>query len=448
MNRGVFATHWHAGPVIALLALSTVTACSSMPRTVENSQQAVAAFEKNAAMLVVTVRNTPTPAMAQAGSSLRDYDGNAYGPSPRAQSVTNAIASRYGLHAKDAWAIGVLGVHCVVFAAPSDVDMQQLLGRLRQDKRVDSAQPLQTFATLTADYRDKFFELQKNLLSLAVPQAHRVSRGEGVRIAVIDTGVDAKHPDLLGRVEVQRNFVSNALAPEIPERHGTAVAGVIAAIADNKMGIMGVAPAARILALRACWSARAGDAKSVCNTFTLAQALTAAIDLHADVVNLSLTGPTDPLLDRLVKIGVERGMLFVAAMPANDHAPNQVLGFPLNTAAVIGVDSVEAVNASGDASNAVSKDVLRAPGKNIFTLAPNGSYDFMSGSSLAAASVSGGIALLLAHQRRLGREAVQTALSGSMRATADGAGSVDFCTALASLDRRVLCDGEPPALNK
>src|SRR5262249_45899039 len=157
--------------------------------------------------------------------------------------------------------------------------------------------------------------------------------GNGVRVAVIDTGVDAHHPDLAGQIAKQENFVDSAPATTSTDRHGTAVAGIIAAVGNNHQGIVGVAPGARLYSLKACWPEQPNGARAVCNTLTLAKALAAAIDVRAAVVNLSLAGPGDPLLARLVDFGAQRGMLFVGAMPP-DSSPR---GFPTDIPAVIKV---------------------------------------------------------------------------------------------------------------
>lgn len=384
---------------------------------------------------VVTVRNTRAGGM-RAGSTARDYDfAPLYGPSPRAQSDVLAIGRRYGLKLVDAWPIEVLDVHCVVFAAQTQSDPAELLSRLKQDARVESAQPLNSFTTLAArekedaarragPYTDPYFELQQNLQVLQVPQAQRLTRGAGVRVAIVDTGVDATHPDLSGRVKVQRNFVDRAKPRHTQERHGTAVAGVIAALDNNGQGIVGIAPAAQLLSLRACWPLQPNDAKAVCNTFTLAQALAAAIDLRADVVNLSLGGPVDPLLDRLIAAGIQRGIVYVGAT-----MPNAQAAFPVSTPGVIAV-----VSAESGASTASPTKSLYAPGANVLTLTPAGGYDFMSGSSLAAASVSAGIALLLAHRRGAERDHLYKVLAASGTAK-----SIDLCAALTALDGRAQC---------
>src|SRR6185369_8421588 len=152
-----------------------------------------------------------------------------------------------------------------------------------------------------------------------VPEAQKWSKGRGVTIALIDTGVDTAHPELAGRIRLTRNFVDNDAERFQMDRHGTAVAGVIAALTNNGQGIVGIAPAADLIALKACWQERL-DAPAVCNTLTLAEALAFAIERRSQIINLSLTGPSDPLLTRLVGRAVEQGILVLGASVAHPGA--------------------------------------------------------------------------------------------------------------------------------
>jgi Subtilase family len=373
--------------------------------------------------VVITVHNRET-FLPRAGSTLRDYDAtSAYGATPFARRQLKALASDYRLREVDAWPIVALGVHCAVFALPKDLAPSDALRQLARDRRVESVQPLNAFNTLSLS-DDPYRSLQRNLDSMHVDEAHEWSRGEKVRIAVIDTGIDAAHPDLLGRVALQRNLV-DARAPTKGESHGTAVAGVIAALDNNREGIAGVAPAASLLGLKACWPSTTQMGTSVCNTFTLAKALVAALDAKSDIVNLSLGGPADPLLQRLVDYGAKRGLIYVGALAPGDP------GFPCNSPRVICVGSAGTPNPVTN---------LYAPGAEVLTLTPQGRYDFLSGSSLAAASVSASIALLRAKDPRLTSDTARQLLSSTAQ-TADSApaASINVCAALAKMLGRTGC---------
>lgn len=382
--------------------------------------------------IVVTLRNDAAPSIPRAGSTVRGYEPPpSYSLAPATRASARAVAAAHGLREVAAWPIGLLGIHCIVYQLPPGADRTAALDRLRRDNRVESAQPYQSFSTLTggataATTDDPYRPLQRNLDIMDVEGAHVWSRGEGVRVALVDTGVDASHPDLAGRVAKQENFVDGGKSGR--DRHGTAVAGVIAAVENNSQGIVGIAPAARLYSMRACWPAPHDDAHAVCSTLTLAKALAAAIEARMDIVNLSLTGPSDPLLTRLVDVGLRRGVVFVGATPPNGGGNAFPTGIP-------GVISVDAAGASSSADS-----VLFAPGSEVLTLVPDGRYDFLSGSSLAAASVSGGIALLLARDRNLQADTVRDLLARSSRKSApQGAASVNLCAAMAALMHQPEC---------
>jgi len=389
-----------------------------------------------ARFVVVTLRNDTAPSIPRAGSTVRGYEPPpSYSLAPATRASAQAVATTHGLREIAAWPIGLLGIHCIVFELPAGADRNAVLERLRRDSRVETAQPYQSFATLTNDTgtttSDPYRPLQKNLDIMDVTGAHLWSRGEGVRVAIIDTGIDATHPDLAGRIVKQENFVDGSKAGR--DRHGTAVAGVIAAVENNSQGIVGIAPAARLYAMRACWPSPRDDSRATCSTLTLAKALAAAVEARMDIVNLSLTGPADPLLTRLVEVGLRRGMVFVGATPPNSEGSV----FPTGIPGVIGVDAAGA-KASADS-------VLFAPGSEVLTLVPDGRYDFLSGSSLAAASVSGGIALLLARDRNLPAENARDLLARSSRkvpASQGDAASVNLCAAMAALMHQGECKEE------
>ncbi len=272
---------------------------------------------------------------------------------------------------------------------------------------------------------------------MQIEVAHQWSTGKGVRIAVVDSGIDIGHPDLLGRVALFRDLTGLPGDGQQMETHGLAVAGIIAAAAGNGKGIVGVAPDAKILALRACWQTTEADgtAASRCNTFTLAQAIAVAITYRADVINLSLTGPHDPLLERLLRRAMSMGKIVVSALPEQD-GPDEP--FPASLAGVLAVRTAEVPE-----TRSTPADAVPAPGRRILTLRPHGSYDFENGSSLAAANVSGVVALLLAVRSSLSTDEVRALLTGVSAHPVLGhvphTTMINACAALATLLRRGEC---------
>jgi subtilisin family serine protease len=270
--------------------------------------------------------------------------------------------------------------------------------------------------------------LQHGFQQMDVADAHPWSRGEGVRVAIIDTGVDIKHPDLRGSIAAAVNFVDADDAQFQRDRHGTEMAGVIGAVANNREGIVGVAPNARLLIFKACWQARSDSDAARCNSFTLARALTAAFDAHAQVVNLSLAGPNDPLLGELIREGQHRGVLFVGAAPDTAGIQDGLM----HQAGVIEVASAE--------THSAIASVLYAPGDEILTLLPGGHYDFASGASIATAQVSGVIALMLAKSPGLTAAAAYRVLRDTSSPLAgDGVPGIDACAAVVTVVRQGSC---------
>ncbi|MEM9384912.1 MAG: S8 family serine peptidase [Pseudomonadota bacterium] len=339
-----------------------------------------------------------------------------YEPSALVQRRLRGIARRHALQIIDGWQMASLGVYCALVEAKAEPvrTRQQVLQALRADRQVESAQPLNAFdvrGTMAPD--DPYAALQAAHTAMAIDKAHRWATGKGVRVAVIDTGIDARHRDLRKRIRESRNFVPGEHAAEV---HGTAVAGVIGAIAGNGLGGYGVAPDVALFAYRACWDAP-GSAGSVgrCDSFTLARALDRAIDKSVDVVNLSLAGPADPLLTRLVDEALAKGIVVVGPQVADTRAQ-----FPTAIDGVIAVTSAPVDGA------------ISAPGADVLTTVPRDAFDFMQGVSFATAHVSGVVALIRERQPDASPGAVYEALRSSADTVPAGA-VVNACRALDSI---------------
>jgi len=323
-----------------------------------------------------------------------------------ANRIATRIATDYKLEIVAQWPVTELGVHCVVYYVPAGQSIEDRENALSHDQRVELVQRMGVFKTLGTVDGDPYYSLQHNIQALHIDQLHQRSTGKGIRIAIIDTGIDLGHPDLAGQFLGNINFVSEISPSFETDRHGTAVAGIIGAKSGNGTGIVGIAPGAKMYAYKACWQLHQDGMAAVCNSFTLALAVNSAIKNGAHIINLSLTGPDDPLLAALLNRAIERGIVVVAA---DDSTSNEASGFPASMPQVIAVrDSAPASPDTESRSN-----VITMSGTEVLTTMPPDTYDFLSGSSFSAASVSGLAALALQLQPDLSTMEIISALQHS-----------------------------------
>jgi subtilisin family serine protease len=431
-RRALLAACLLAGALVGAGCSSIAAAPPASPLVFAGAPEGV-----SGRVLVLAVANPRGALSTQAGTTPGLYEATPrYTVGESARRLLSQVAQEHGLKRLASWPIPTLGVYCATFLIPEGASREAVLAELAKDPRLSVAQPLNDFETMARDpvpaaapaapvrvdaasgYNDPYLPLQHGLQSLDVLQAHRCGRGAGVTVAVIDTGVDTAHADLREARSTSANFVDEDVRQFQRDFHGTAVAGVIGATPGNAVGIVGIAPEAQLLLLKACWQAGPG-AGAQCNSFTLAQALSAAIDRGAQVINLSLGGPADDLLTRLVRQAELKGIVVVGAVPPNDDRH----GFPAGVPGVIAVRE----GAVRDAADTA----LTLSGRDVLTLSPGGRFDFTSGSSLATAEVSGIVALLLQHDPHLGAAAIEKLLRES---AFHAGGTPDVFQAVAALD--------------
>lgn len=326
------------------------------------------------------------------------------------ERLARRIAHAHGFTLVDDWPMPMIGMDCFVMAVPAGLSPTAAAEQVGHDKEVMWSQPVALYQTQSASApeNDPLYLAQPAAAKWRLADLHRISTGRGVKVAIIDSGIEAKHPDLAGQLLVNRNFVANQ--PAANEEHGTGVAGIIAAEANNGVGIAGVAPGARLLGLRACWQIKGGvPGQTVCDSFSLAKALYFAIQEKAEVINLSLSGPDDLLLRQLVKAALDHGLAVVAAFDRRRAAG----GFPASIPGVIAVSDMSLAPAQSA--------VYTAPGRDVPTTEPGGRWFLVNGSSYAAAHVSGLVALMRQRQR-----------SSALTLVADRArgGVIDACASL------------------
>ena len=386
-----------------------------------------------AALALLSVTLIPTPAAAQTDDAdvsrqilvmlrlpaphrrLNEGYSGGYGDSASRAGmmrVAAGIARRTNLRIVEDWPMPLIGVHCVVMEAQAGRPLDDAIRTVSRQRQVEWAQPMQTYRSQSGGAAvDRLYATQPSVSAWHLTQLHRVATGRGVTVAMVDSGVDVNHPDLTGQFAAVQDFIGGRTGGS--EAHGTGVAGVIAARRNNGVGIVGIAPSARLIALRACRET-AGRDTATCTTLNIARALHYAIDQEAAVINLSLSGPHDQLLERLVGVALRRNSVVVAAYDPN--LPSG--GFPASQRGVIAV---------GDAAlPALPATVYGAPARDIPTTQPGGTWHLVNGSSFAAAHVSGLMALLRERER-------------PPRLIRASSGAIDACATFAPVTRSCDC---------
>ncbi len=409
-----------------LLSVFLASACSST--SIENHSPQP---DKSRDALLVTVHTNDSEDLLGSPTRLHSYSAK-YSRNTRARQSLRALGKDYNLTPKDMWNMESLGVLCQIFEVPSSTS-EQVLNALKSDARVESVQLMNRFYTLvntnttnnthTPILRNEnkaeagnYRALQHYLDLMDINSAHAVATGRNVTVAVIDTHIDAAHPNLSSSLLAQHNVLPDIESARA-DAHGTAVAGIIAARPLEDRGILGIAPDAKILALTACWPGKTGIGE--CSSFTLARALDMAIVNNTEIINLSLHGPRDALLARLVKQALSKNIAVVGAFSTDmEHA------FPGS------IQGVLTVAGATDRS-----DVFSLPDSDVLTTAPQNRYDFVSGNSMSAAQLSGIAALVLELSPDTTPSDLRTALNKSI----DQQKTVNACLMIHTIDSTIEC---------
>jgi subtilisin family serine protease len=303
--------------------------------------------------------------------------------------------------------------------ASSDARSQSTLPTLRlSDPTPTARSPVTTRRVLPPQYV---------VGRLHLAEAHKLAQGRGVRVALIDSGVDMEHPELRGSVIGYLDAIDGLATPHA---HGTSMATAIAAHGE----LEGMAPAARLLVGRAFGGPQANTANG--KSFQIMTALDWVVQQRAKIINLSFAGPQDRLLSKALVGAKERGLIVVAA--AGNGGPKSGPLYPGADPNVIAVTATDADDRIFPEANRGGYIAVAAPGVDVLTAEPAGRYAFTSGTSIAAAHVAGLIALLVEKQPDLDLAGARKILAESAvdlgskgRDTLFGAGRVDAQAAVA-----------------
>jgi subtilisin family serine protease len=310
-----------------------------------------------------------------------------------------AIARRFNLTIAAQQTIGALRRTVYTFRINSGQPVAEVIRQIGGAGLNASAQPNYTYrlTQLAGEVRgrdqdaalDAGDPAQYVVAKLHLNAAHRITKGDDVVIALIDSRVDTRQPDFAGRIVDTYDAGCGASAP--PDAHGTGMAGAIASHA----GLVGVAPGAKIMAICAFGGA-GGSATPQATSTNIIRGLDYAIEHGAKIINMSFAGPQDPALAQELQVAREKGILVVAAAGnAGAQSPPLYPGADPNVIAVTATDEHDRLFSGANQGSYVA---VAAPGVNVLVPAPEGGVQLTTGTSVATAHVSGVAALLVAEE--------------------------------------------------
>lgn len=237
-----------------------------------------------------------------------------------------------------------------------------------------------------------------SITAFELPKTWQYSQGEGVTIAVLDTGCDLDHPDLKANLLAGKNFVQPDQPPQDGNGHGTHVTGTLVA-ENNDIGMVGVCPKAKVIPVKVL------DNRGNGNLLNVAQGIVWAADNGADILSMSLGSPRKvPQVRKAIQYAAAKGIpTFVAAGNAGN---TKEIFYPANYPETIAIGAVDANFKRGKFSNTGTNLDFMAPGVDIFSTVPDDWYATLSGTSMACPFAVGVAALVLSYLRKKKPDAV------------------------------------------
>jgi hypothetical protein len=360
----------------------------------------------------------------------------AFAPGTTPQAI-GLIARRYELTQLDSQSFPLIGTSLYRWRLGGGRTVANTVRALGGERIVASVQPNYVFTlqeeTAKIAAGPPGDAAQYVLAKLQSAQAQQVATGKNVLVAVIDSEIDAKHPDLDGAIAKSFDALGGG---EKPHTHGTSIAGAI--VAHGKL--LGIAPGAQVLAVHAF-----DDTPGVAHgsSFAIYKGLQWAADNGARVINMSFAGPADPTLQRMLAAAYDKGIVLIAA--AGNGGPKSDPLYPAADPNVIAVTATDSDDHLFPMANRGRYIAVSAPGVDIFALAPGDEYLFTTGTSIAAAHVSGIAALLLEHKPSLKPGDIRAILTATAKPLEPPRPDSDFGAGLVSAYRAVTWLDRNPA---
>lgn len=296
----------------------------------------------------------------------------------------------------------------------NDDELKRAADFYKKKKNIELVQP--NYIYKSSNINDPLISSQWGLQTIDFPSAWSETSpmGKGVKIAVLDTGIDIDHEDLAQNIIGGYNTIEENGSFNDDNGHGTHTAGIIAAQPNNGIGVAGVAGYSSILAVKVLDKDGYGTSESI------ARGILWAVDNDTDIINMSLgTGYEDPLIKSAIDFAYSKGILIIAAA-GNDFGGS--VSFPASYDKVIAVSALNESNGLADFSNYGKEIDLAAPGVNILSTLPNHTnstglknYGIMSGTSMAAPFITGVAALIKSQNPDISVDALKSKLLSNTR---------------------------------
>lgn len=395
----------------------SLAACSSMPSKLD-------AEHRLELQVVFTISDD-----RKVSTMVSGYTDSFAGPrataAPSRQALIASILKSHRLKKVGERQVDALKLTAVIAEFKDDRNLQDVVNDLDRDPRIESVQKVSKYDMLT--YNDPYMPLQGTIEREAFELVHALATGKDVVVGVIDTGVDRSHPELASNIIFAKNFVEHDQLNFDFDEHGTAVAGVIASAANNELGIVGVAPDVKIMVFKSCWQ-DIETRKAACDSYSIVKSLIEVLKQQPDILNLSLAGPRDALIERLLVKASEQGIIIIAAIDSQNLSNS----FPASMKEVIAVGTPFF-------EGPLPLNTVLAPGVDVLTTAPGATYAFRSGSSLASAYVAGAAALIKERRPNISGQQFQEILATSARFSFKNRPIISVCEAVSRQEDGEFC---------
>lgn len=343
--------------------------------------------------------------------------------SDQADAVGDELAATFNLRKQETVPLTLLGGSIIRFRYPDARPLNEVIAALTADPRVSQAQPNNYYHPVgKRKRRSGKSKAQYALAKMGVGPAHEISQGRDVSIAVIDTGIDTRHPVLSKAIAQSFNAVGDG--KKSTDKHGTAIAGLIA----GQGKVKGVAPLSKLLAVRA-FSMHKLYKKPMTSGMVLLRAFDWSYANNARIFNMSFSGPFDPLVKKALESAYDKGVILVAA--AGNGGVKAAPAYPAAYKDVIAITALDNKDRLYAHANRGSYLTAAAPGVDLLVPSVKKGYRYSSGTSLAAAQISGLIALLLERRPDATSETIVDAIKNNARDLGPEGHDIEFGAGLA-----------------